>query len=199
MKNLLRPILERYALSPTGTHGLSHWARVLEIGRILAPLTGANLKVVEHFAILHDSCRQSEFFDSRHGERSAAYVMSLKLDLTKKEHLLLATACKLHNHVERSGPLDITLETCWDSDRLDLARVGSIPDPERLFTTPAREPKFIIERSMEAFVENLPSLVKKEWGMNFKQELEEKEFIRYKKMYFDDFMKRVEKSLMKCK
>jgi uncharacterized protein len=29
---------------------------------------------------------------------------------------------------------NITVQTCWDADRLDLGRVGIKPDPKRLFT-----------------------------------------------------------------
>jgi len=29
---------------------------------------------------------------------------------------------------------DVTIQTCWDADRLDLGRVGIIPDPDRMCT-----------------------------------------------------------------
>ena len=35
---------------------------------------------------------------------------------------------------------DITVQTCWDADRLDLGRVGIIPRPDRLCTEEARDP-----------------------------------------------------------
>jgi uncharacterized protein len=35
---------------------------------------------------------------------------------------------------------DVTVQTCWDSDRLDLGRVGIVPRPERLCTVQARDP-----------------------------------------------------------
>ena len=38
---------------------------------------------------------------------------------------------------------DITIQTCWDADRLDLGRVWIIPDPDRLCTEPARDPALI--------------------------------------------------------
>lgn len=34
---------------------------------------------------------------------------------------------------------DITVQTCWDADRLDLGRVGIRPDPDRLCTSAAKE------------------------------------------------------------
>jgi len=35
---------------------------------------------------------------------------------------------------------DATIATCWDADRLDLGRVGTMPRPERLCTEAARDP-----------------------------------------------------------
>jgi hypothetical protein len=69
---LLDVILSRYQLSVDGIHGVHHWGRVLENGRRLATVTGADLRVVELFAILHDSCRQSDGRDPDHGPRAAA-------------------------------------------------------------------------------------------------------------------------------
>jgi hypothetical protein len=34
---------------------------------------------------------------------------------------------------------DVTVQTCWDADRLDLGRVGIVPDPARLCTAAAKE------------------------------------------------------------
>ena len=68
---LLDKILAGYALPLTGTHGISHWARVLENGRKVAALSGADLDVVELFAIFHDSRRLNEAWDHGHGRRGA--------------------------------------------------------------------------------------------------------------------------------
>ena len=53
-------------------HGLKHWTSVLENGRKLAAETGANLKVVELFSVLHDARRENENDDPEHGHRAAA-------------------------------------------------------------------------------------------------------------------------------
>jgi uncharacterized protein len=54
---------------------------------------------------------------------------------------LLVTACSLHTC---GGVSDVlTIGTCWDADRLDLARFGIVPDPELLSTAAARDPAFI--------------------------------------------------------
>ena len=49
---------------------------------------------------------------------------------------LLYRACHGHTH-ERNHP-DVTIQTCWDSDRLDLGRVGITPHPSRLCTEVAK-------------------------------------------------------------
>jgi uncharacterized protein len=55
LKAVLNSILEDYALPLGGDHGVAHWARVLENGLRLAEETGANVEVVQLFALLHDS------------------------------------------------------------------------------------------------------------------------------------------------
>ena len=57
---VLQAVLEEYALPLGGAHGVAHWARVLENGVRLADATGANVEVVQLFALLHDSRRRSE-------------------------------------------------------------------------------------------------------------------------------------------
>ena len=76
LKSIVTAILEDYALSIDGTHGVSHWARVLEIGTRLAEETGANLEVVQLFAIFHDSRRISEGVDDGHIGHSARIKLS---------------------------------------------------------------------------------------------------------------------------
>ncbi len=59
------------------------------------------------------------------------------MDLTEPELDLLQEACR--GHSEGWTEADITVMTCWDADRLDLGRVGIIPDPTRLCTAAARD------------------------------------------------------------
>jgi uncharacterized protein len=49
---------------------------------------------------------------------------------------LLALACTLHSDGHTDG--DITVQTCWDADRLDLGRVGIRPSARYLCTEAAR-------------------------------------------------------------
>jgi uncharacterized protein len=47
---------------------------------------------------------------------------------------------RFHDGADRDGLLeaDLTVQTCWDADRLDLGRVGKTPRVEKLCTEEAR-------------------------------------------------------------
>lgn len=166
LKSILKTVLEDYALPPSGDHGVVHWARVLENGLRLSEETSASIKVVQLFAVLHDSKRISEFGDPDHGPRAAEFAVAIRgqvFELDDHEFRLLYRACEGHTH-ERTHP-DITIQTCWDSDRLDLGRVGITPHPSRLCTDVAKRPETLSwanERSTSGFV---PSFVLDEWGV----------------------------------
>ena len=70
---LLRAISSGYALHPDGFHGVCHWARVLENGRRIAETTGADVELVELFALIHDCRRINEGTDPGHGRRGADF------------------------------------------------------------------------------------------------------------------------------
>jgi uncharacterized protein len=132
-------LVPRHRLGHRGFHGEDHWLRVLLNGRLLAAETGANLRVVELFALIHDSCRENENDDPFHGHRAAAYARDLRgtwFDATDAEMELLTLACTLHSDGHTDG--DITVQTCWDADRLDLGRVGIRPSARYLCTEAAR-------------------------------------------------------------
>jgi uncharacterized protein len=50
---------------------------------------------------------------------------------------LLDFACTWHTDLAHHP--DPSIGTCWDSDRLDLGRVGIIPDPAYMSTNMGRE------------------------------------------------------------
>lgn len=92
-------LVASHALGHGGFHGREHWLRVLQNGRLLATETGANVRVVELFALLHDSCRENEDDDPFHGQRAAAYTRHLRdtwFEVTDAELDLLALACEQH-------------------------------------------------------------------------------------------------------
>ena len=143
--DLLDHLLKQFPLGDSFIHGEGHWMRVLYNGRILAKETGANLNVVELFAVMHDCKRDNEHYDLDHGRRAAEYVHEIRgkwFDITDEETELLVEACRYHSDGLVEG--DITVQTCWDSDRLELGRVGIKPVPKRLCTEFAKR-KDVIE------------------------------------------------------
>jgi uncharacterized protein len=143
--NSLIPSLRRqFKLEWRGIHGVSHWARVRQNGLHLSKITGANTAVVELFAFLHDSCRLNDGYDPDHGARAAVFAQSLHgsvFTLSAQDLEVLVIACQGHTHGRTSD--DVTVQTCWDADRLDLGRVGIRPVPERLCTDAASKPEII--------------------------------------------------------
>lgn len=163
---LVAAILEQYKLNPLGTHGVSHWARVMEIGLALAEKNGADEAVVRHFALFHDSRRENEGLDFNHGLRGAklATRMRKKISLDDAQFALLIEACTDHTKGKTRG--NLTVCTCWDSDRLDLGRVGTIPDPERLCTDAAKNPETIAWALDRAKQRIIPERVWSVWKLN---------------------------------
>ena len=121
--------------------------------RLLAGMESANLSIVELFCMLHDTQRRNERRDPSHGRRAARYAKSLRgvwFDLSEKEMELLTEALK--HHSDDYTEADITVQVCWDADRLDLGRVGIKPAPHRLCTASAKSVdvlKAAYERSVE--------------------------------------------------
>jgi uncharacterized protein len=97
------------------------------------------MAIVELFCLLHDTQRRNEYRDPSHGRRAARYARTLRgvwLDISDKEMNLLTEALKYHSNGYTRA--DITVQVCWDADRLDLGRAGIRPVPHRLCTAPAR-------------------------------------------------------------
>lgn len=117
------------------THGLPHWQRVERNGIILAT-SEVNITVVRLFAYLHDKCRIDNGYDVEHGKRAANMINGIRhtllKELTNNEFELLSKACELHTTTLRTG--NLTIDTCFDADRLDLERVGIIPYPNKMAT-----------------------------------------------------------------
>lgn len=143
--NLIDEIKNQFHINWNGVHGISHWARVYDIGMKLAEHTGADKRVVQLFSLFHDSRRLNENLDPDHGLRGAELASQLResylSSLTEDEFKLLHTACS--HHTDASSHQDITVQTCFDADRLDLARVGIIPDPKYLCTNAAKTSEII--------------------------------------------------------
>lgn len=143
-QELMHVIKSTFQLNWKGVHGLPHWARVRVNGLFIAKENGANQRVVELFAFLHDVKREAEFNDPLHGERAASFINTLPnqlLAINKQEKELLVYAC--HDHSKGMTEADLTVQTCWDADRLDLGRGGHRPSTGKLCTDIARQTDFL--------------------------------------------------------
>ena len=119
-------------------HGLDHWQRVERNALYLAQFNNADKKVLSYFAYLHDVMRENDGRDLGHGPRAAAFIMKYRdsFPLSDNQFKQLKNACKGHTVGQR--PDCITINTCWDADRLDLGRVGITPDSKYLFNAEAK-------------------------------------------------------------
>jgi uncharacterized protein len=164
LQPLLQKIAAQYRLDPMATHGVAHWGRVLENGLTLAEQTGADRRVVYLFAIFHDACRRNESIDPRHGKRGADFAKQLLSEthvVTPNQLDLLVEACT--RHTDGRTRANITVQTCWDADRLDLARAGIYPSARRLCTKPAKDAAMIEWASERALGGVVPDFVETEW------------------------------------
>jgi uncharacterized protein len=163
---LLRAILDGYRLNPWGIHGIGHWARVMENGRCLVAANGARLEVVELFALLHDARRWTDGIDLGHGHRGAGLARKLRgihFQLEDEDMARLVRACA--NHTRGGREQDITVQTCWDADRLDLPRADIRIQPARLSTEAAREPGVLAWAEDRSTRGAIPDWVEIEWGI----------------------------------
>jgi uncharacterized protein len=150
---LLDILQTNYKLNWNGTHGIRHWNRVRDNGLAIAKINGSNQKVVEYFAYLHDCQRKDEWGDPGHGWRASDFIRARlveHIDLSHSEFELLCYACAMHNEGYTEG--DLTVQTCWDADRLDLMRVGIMPSKRRLCTAEAKSDEIFqwaVKRSQE--------------------------------------------------
>ena len=121
-------------------HGIEHWDRVARNGELLN-VPEADMKVVLSFAYLHDVERDNDGYDEEHGPKAAKLIDEIRESvlgfLDDKQIGLLKEACALHTTCHRTG--NPTIDACFDSDRLDLTRVGIIPDPDRMATKEGAE------------------------------------------------------------
>ena len=151
-KETCSPVLSEFDITPIKDfaidgwtlgeiHGISHWQRVERNGILLSMdnghlRNGVKINVVRAFAYLHDKCRIDDWEDLEHGPRAAEMIPSIRESilkgLTDEEITLLEKACRYHTLAHKTG--DITVDICFDADRLDLGRVGVTPNPKLMAT-----------------------------------------------------------------
>ena len=166
--SLLEGIAAQYQLDPHGRHGLSHWGRVLENGFKIAQEEGGDRTVITLFAIFHDACRLNEKVDPGHGQRAAVLARQMLLnhpEISRKQLALLVDACRDHTDGKTEAP--VTIQACWDADRLDLARVGILPKPAFLCTATARDSEVRAWANQRAKINFTPPFVAEKWAGAF--------------------------------
>jgi uncharacterized protein len=135
-------VLEQFRLDLKITpHGPEHWERVAQYGLYLARhIANCDTNLVRLFAYLHDSQRYDEGRDLGHGARAAEFVSQINgrfFSLEEADLKVLCLACRDHESGYTST--HPTIGSCWDSDRLDLDRVGINVDSSYLSTATAQE------------------------------------------------------------
>jgi len=154
MKNLIKACLDlvepQFRLDINhGWHGVGHWARVWRNGLELCEVMELPQQVPCAFAFLHDSQRFDEGMDPLHGHRACEWLDRLyregrlgPLNLDLRDYKLLARAIGGHSHGgTEEHPI---VQICWDSDRLDLGRVGIMPAAQYLCTPHAKKDSTIM-------------------------------------------------------
>jgi len=127
MKDLVAKVISEAKLSNSSIHGVSHWQTVERNGTYLCQFNSADIQVVQLFALFHDSKREDDHRDLEHGPRAEKYLRTISqlVPLNAVQFEDLCEACRTHTVGKVTE--NITIGTCWDSDRLDIGRVGIKP------------------------------------------------------------------------
>ena len=144
-QDLILKIKKQFKIDFYGLHGIRHWKRVYENTQKLASYYKVQSEVFGFFALLHDCKRANEDIDKFHGKRASIFVKELlkskEIVLNDEDAKSLIYACKNHTHSDKKDPLykDIVVQICFDSDRLDIDRVGLEVDLKYLATDYAKK------------------------------------------------------------
>ena len=137
---LARDVLDRKHAIEFSVHGLDHWQRVERNGLFLASQETGDSQVISLFALFHDSQRINDYEDPEHGVRGGVLASEFhaagRLQITDQQLQLLIFACTHHTDIVLHN--DPTVQCCWDGDRLDLTRIGVLPEPSMLNTATAK-------------------------------------------------------------
>ena len=142
---LLNIVSKEFKLDIDGLHGIKHWESVYKNTKLLASYYNVNSDVFELFALLHDSKREDEDKDILHGKRAALFVKELiklkVINLNHEDKNRLIFACSNHTKTNKKAKLfnDLVVQICFDADRLDIERVGLIPQEEYFSTSYAKK------------------------------------------------------------
>ena len=138
MKELVAKVISEAKLANSSIHGVSHWQTVERNGTYLCQFNSADIQVVQLFALFHDSKREDDHRDLEHGPRAEEYLRTISelVPLNRAQFEDLCIACRTHTVGKVTE--NITIGTCWDSDRLDIGRVGIKPHEKFLINPEAK-------------------------------------------------------------
>lgn len=134
-RDLARAVFRLDRLS--NVHGEPHWLRVLDNGLLIADQTPeVDRTVVAWFAWLHDCARMNDEEDPGHGRRAVIMLHGMRAAglLHLSEMQLGSLLMAIDGHSAGHTTAFPTVGACWDADRLDLVRVGVLPDPALMST-----------------------------------------------------------------
>jgi uncharacterized protein len=141
LHRLLNATLSRATHQNSMLHGEAHWRAVAWTYLELLPeVAGADPVVGVLFGLLHDSQRLDDGFDPQHGPRASRFAEELAaenlLPLGQERKVKLIRV--VHDHTGARPTADPTIGLCFDSDRLNLWRIGVRPEPSHLSTAIAK-------------------------------------------------------------
>ncbi len=143
-QTLLDQVCDAYALNLYGAHGIEHWESVYRNTQLLANAYSITSDVFIFFALLHDCKREDEDEDFEHGKRAANTIKTYQeeglIPLSPNDHARLFYACANHTKADKTDPLyqDLVVQICLDADKLDIGRVGVIPEESHFLTDVAK-------------------------------------------------------------
>jgi uncharacterized protein len=157
-RELVRKLMA-HARFPSQIHGPAHWSRVRRFGALLAEreaLPDVARTCIEIFAWVHDLARENDDGGNQHaidGAVAIDQIVPAVFDEVLPDQMeTLRSAIRYHSdgmtaqQAFEAGLLPgvawqrellvATIGCCWDADRLDLPRVGIVPDA-RFMSTPS--------------------------------------------------------------
>ena len=136
---LWNTVINNPELRNSHIHGPDHWARVERNGIFIGKQVGADITVIRLFALFHDSKRKNDGIDPGHGKRGVEFAKKFRNELfesSDEQFDCFYNACRLHTRQIHTN--DVTMGVCWDSDRLDLGRIGMCPSAKFMNTNIAK-------------------------------------------------------------
>ncbi len=120
-----------------GLHSFDHLRRVAILAGRLARAVGQDVESAVVMGFLHDSARKNDGGGYLHAIESA--LLASKLLLKFYPQMDRERICDaIERHVDGETTADTLVACLWDSDRLELNRLGRVVDPDLLSTKIAK-------------------------------------------------------------